>query len=107
MSEIPPATLEPVWHVQATYAPDAAETRVPFRARHLARIAELLTSGVVVEAGAFMDVSSSVLLIRAASEEAALDVCRADVYMQNGVWVELRARAFGRVRLTSDGPLEV
>ena len=97
-------TLETVWYVEATYAPDAAETRVPFRAAHLARAAELKAAGVIVEVGAFTDVSASVLLIRADSEQAALDVCREDVYMQNGVWVELRARPFGRLRLPDEAP---
>jgi uncharacterized protein YciI len=90
--------LESVWFVEATYAPDAAETRVPFRAEHLARLHQLRADGVVVEAGAFLDVSASVLIVRAADEQAALDLCRADVYLRNGVWVELRARPFGRVR---------
>jgi uncharacterized protein YciI len=97
------ATIEPVWLVQATYAPDAAETRVPFRPRHLARVAELKAAGVIVEAGAFLDMSGSVLLIRAETEAEALEVCRADVYMQNGVWVELRAKPFGRVRTAAEG----
>jgi len=89
--------IESVWLVEATYAPDAAETRTPFRAAHLARLLELKDAGVIVEAGAFMDVSSSIVLVRAESEEAALAVCRDDVYMKNGVWVEVRARPFGRV----------
>jgi uncharacterized protein YciI len=93
-----PVPIEPVWFVEATCAPDAAETRVPFRAEHIARLRQLKADGVVVEAGAFLDVSASILIIRAADQEAALDVCRADVYLRNGVWVELRARAFGRVR---------
>ena len=93
-----PAPIEPVWHVEATCAPDAAETRVPFRAEHVARLRALKADGVVVEAGAFLDVSASILIVRAADEEAALDVCRSDVYLRNGVWVELRARPFGRVR---------
>ncbi len=101
MTETPAHSLETVWLIQATYAPDAAETRTPFRATHLARIAELQAAGVVVEAGAFTDVSSSMLLVRADSEQAALDIARQDVYMQNGVWVELRAKPFGRVRLWS------
>ncbi|HUQ79282.1 MAG TPA: YciI family protein [Patescibacteria group bacterium] len=94
--QLPPT--EPVWLVEATCAPDAAETRVPFRAEHIARLQELKRAGIVVEAGAFADVSASIVLVRAADERAALDVCRADVYLRNGVWVELRARAFGRVR---------
>jgi uncharacterized protein YciI len=99
----PAATLETVWFVQATYAPDAAETRVPLRSRHLARVADLKASGVIVEAGAFVDMSGSVLLIRAETEAEALGVCREDVYMQNGVWVELRAKPFGRVRTAAEG----
>jgi uncharacterized protein YciI len=98
----PAPAIEPVWLVEATYAPDAAETRVPVRARHLARIADLRRAGVIVEAGAFVDVSSSILLVRAASEAEALDLFRDDVYMQHGVWVELRARAFGRIRLPEE-----
>jgi uncharacterized protein YciI len=96
MSQLP-SSLELVWFVEATYAPDAAETRVPFRPQHLARLLELKDAGVVIEAGAFPDVSASILILRAADEAAALDLCRDDIYMQNGVWVELRARPFGRV----------
>jgi uncharacterized protein len=92
-----PPPIESVWLVEATYAPDAAEMRLPFRAAHVARLLELKDSGVVVEAGAFADVSASIVLVRAESEAAALAVCRDDVYMRNGVWVELRARPFGRV----------
>ena len=95
MSEAP--VIESVWLVEATYAPDAAETRKPFRAEHLARLLELRDAGAVVEVGAFMDVSASIALVRAESEAAALAVFRDDVYMRNGVWVELRARPFGRV----------
>ena len=91
------SAIETVWFVQATYAPDAAETRVPFRAEHVARMRALKAAGVVVEVGAFTDVSSSVVIVRAASEAEAIGICRRDVYMRNGVWVELRARPFGRV----------
>ena len=94
---VPPSPIELVWLVEATYAPDSAETRVPFRAEHIARLRELKRQGIVVEAGAFVDVSATLLVVRAADEEAALDICRADVYLRNGVWVELRARPFGRV----------
>ena len=96
MTDSPPAPIELVWLVEATYAPDAAETRVPFRAEHIARLRELKRQGIVVEAGAYADVSATLVLLRAADEEAALDLCRDDVYLRNGVWVELRARPFGR-----------
>ena len=98
MTDLPAAaTIEPVWFIEATYAPDAAETRVPFRARHIARLAELKDAGTIVEVGAFADVSASIMIVRAADEAAALEIARGDIYMANGVWVELRARPFGRV----------
>jgi uncharacterized protein YciI len=100
---VPPHSLETVWLVEATYAPDGAETRTPVRPLHLARIAGLIASGIVIEAGAYADVSASLFLVRAASEAAALDLFRDDVYMRNGVWVELRARPFGRLRLDDRG----
>jgi len=98
MTELPSdVTIESVWLVEATYAPDAAEMRGPFRARHLARLADLRDAGVIIEAGAFLDVSSSVMLVRASNEAAALDIARADIYVANGIWVEIQARRFGRV----------
>jgi uncharacterized protein YciI len=93
----PAASLETLWLVEATYAPDAADTRVPFRPEHLAGVARRLRSGVYAEAGAYLDVSSSLVLVRADSEEAALAIVGDDVYLRNGIWVELRARPFGRV----------
>ena len=59
MSDLPAdIAIEAVWFVEATYAPDAAETRVPFRAEHLRRAAERIASGIYVEVGAFADVSA-------------------------------------------------
>ena len=63
----------------------------------MARAAALKAAGTYVEVGAFLDVSSSIILVRAETESDALDVVRDDVYMANGIWVELRARPFGRV----------
>jgi uncharacterized protein YciI len=99
MTEMPAHSIEPVWLVQATYAPDAVETREPFRAQHLARMARLRAAGIVVEVGAYADVSASVFLARVDTEEEALAIAREDVYLQNGVWVEVRAARFGRLRL--------
>jgi len=95
---IPAAAVEPAWFVEATYAPDGAETRAPFRAEHLARLARLIAQGQIVTAGAFADVSASIIVVRAPDEQAALDLVRDDVYLRNGVWVEVRARPFGVVR---------
>ena len=93
-----PSPMEPAWHVEATYAPDGAEARVPFRAEHVARLQALKAAGVVIEVGAFTDVTATVAIVRAASEADVLDLFRADVYMRNGVWVEIRVRPFGRIR---------
>jgi uncharacterized protein YciI len=98
MSDLPAGiTIEPVWLVEATYAPDAAETRTPFRAEHLAGIAARMAAGTYVEVGAYSDVSASVVLLRAPDAETAIAIVSDDVYLRNGVWVEVRARAFGRV----------
>ena len=51
MTDTPDHAIEPAWFVECTYAPDAAETRVPFRAAHLARAAELKRQGVIIEVG--------------------------------------------------------
>lgn len=93
-----PGPIEAAWHVEATYAPDGAESRVPFRAEHIARLRRLKAEGIVIEAGAFTDVSATVMIVRAASEEDVMALARDDVYMRNGVWVEVRVRPFGRVR---------
>jgi uncharacterized protein YciI len=96
--EIPEGlTIEKVWAVEATYGPDAADRRPAVRSEHLARIAELRAAGTIVEAGAYTDMSGSVVLLRAASEEEALALVRADVYFRSGVWTDFRVRAFGRV----------
>jgi uncharacterized protein YciI len=104
-SELPgDVAIERVYLVEATYAPDAEELRRPVRARHLTRLAELRDEGVVIEAGALLDMSATILIVRAADEEAALEIARRDVYMAAGVWVELRARPFGRICRPSELP---
>jgi hypothetical protein len=97
-SEIPDGVaLEPVFVIEATYAPDAAETRPAHRPTHLRRVAELRDAGVILEAGAFPDLSGSLLLVRAADADAALAIAREDVYLREGIWVEARVRPFVRV----------
>ena len=96
-SELPPDVVtEIVWVVEGRYAPDAAELRRPHRAEHLARIARLRDAGVILEAGAFTDMTSSLLLVRVATEEEAMALARDDVYLREGVWVEVTCRAFAR-----------
>ncbi|MBI2763302.1 MAG: hypothetical protein HYX54_06070 [Chloroflexi bacterium] len=95
-------SIERVWHVEATYAPDGAEARMPFRAEHIARLQRLKAEGTVIEAGAFTDVSSTVMIIRALTEDEVWALARDDVYLRNGIWVEIRVRPFGRVRDQAD-----
>jgi uncharacterized protein YciI len=96
--EIPDGlVIEQIWVVEATYGPDAAERRPAVRAQHLARIAELRASGTILEAGGFADMSGSLLLLRAASEGAALALVEEDVYFRTQVWIGFRIRALGRV----------
>ena len=103
--EIPAGiVMEPVFIIEATYGPDAAALRPAHRPTHLARIAALRAAGTIVEAGAFPDMSSSLLLVRAPDADAALAIAREDVYMREGVWVELRVRPFVRVARPDEVP---
>ena len=92
--------IESLWAVEADYAPDAAERRPAVRVEHLTRIGRLMADGTVVLAGAFTDMSGSLLVVRAVDEAAALAVFADDVYMRAGVWTGLRARAIGVVSRT-------
>lgn len=104
-TEIPDGiALEPVFVIEAAYAQDAAETRPPHRPAHLARVAALRSAGVIIEAGAYPDLSGSLMLVRAADADAALAIAREDVYMREGVWVEARVRAFARVARPDEVP---
>jgi uncharacterized protein YciI len=103
-NEIPDGiAIERVFVVEATYAPDAAETRPRVRPEHLARVRRLMDEGVITESGGYLDLSTALVFVRAKDEQAALEIAREDVYMREGIWVELRVRPFGRVELTAHG----
>ena len=99
MSEIPAGVkIESVFLVEAQYTPEAAEKRPTVRPEHLLRMADLRDAGTVIEAGAYSDeLTSSILLVRAADAAAAVAIARADVYARSGVWGDISARPFGRV----------
>jgi uncharacterized protein len=102
--DIPPGVqVERVFVIEATYAPDAAETRPRVRPEHLTRIASLLEQGIAIEAGGYLDLSTALLMLRAPDEESALAIARDDVYMREGVWVELRVKPFLRVLRAVEG----
>jgi uncharacterized protein YciI len=94
--------IERVWVAETTYSPDVEERRPPVRPEHLARIAELRDAGVIIDAGAFADMSGSLIILRAASEEEALALIHSDVYFRAGVWNSCRIRALGRVVRTGE-----
>jgi uncharacterized protein YciI len=94
--------IERVWVVETTYSPDVEERRPPVRAEHLGRIAELRDAGVIIDAGAFADMSGSLIVLRARSEDEALAVIQSDVYFRAGVWNSCHIRALGRVVRTGE-----
>jgi uncharacterized protein YciI len=97
-NEVPEGiSVEPIYVIEATYAPDAAQTRPAVRPQHLAHMRDLMREGRVIECGGYLDLSTSVLLVRATSEADAIALVRDDVYLKAGVWTEVRAKAFGRV----------
>ncbi|HEY7827277.1 MAG TPA: DUF952 domain-containing protein [Candidatus Limnocylindrales bacterium] len=89
--------VETIYVVEATYGPDAERLRPFSRPEHLGHIGDLLRSGRVIEAGGYLDFTTAILLVQAASEAEALGLFRDDIYVRTGVWTELRARAYGRV----------
>lgn len=95
----PGVQIEDVYVIEARYTPEAAERRAPVRHAHLTRLSELMAAGTLVEAGAFRDMTASLLVVRVGSEEEALELARADVYVEAGVWGEIEARLFGRVKV--------
>ena len=100
-TEIPSGVeIEPVYLIEARYTPEAAERRPAVRGAHIIRAAELKRAGVIVEVGAYSDaLTSSILLVRAASEAEALEIAQQDVYVSAGVWGEITARPFGRITI--------
>ena len=90
--------IEPICVIEATYAPDAAERRPAYRPEHVSRLAALRDDGIVIEAGAFTDLSGALILVRVADETAARELAATDVYARSGIWVDFRVRPFGRVR---------
>ncbi len=96
---------ESVFLVEATFTKDADERRRPHRSTHLRRLADLKRQGVIIEGGAFLDaLSTSLMLIRATSAEAARQVGEDDIYVSAGVWENVRVRPFGRIATPETPP---
>ena len=63
-----------------------------------------MAEGRIIEAGGYLDFSTSLLFVRADSEEEAIALIADDVYVRNRVWTTLRAKAFGRVVIDAAQP---
>jgi len=83
--------------VTAKYAPDAATSREPFRADHLARLEKLFAQGALVMAGAFDDMSATLLVLDVESKEAAEAIVKTDIYFKKGVWTGFDIKTLNRV----------
>lgn len=91
------AVTQPCFVVEATYAPDAAVRRVPLREKHLERMEELADEGAVMLAGAYEDMSSSLLVFTVETEESVRAIIDSDVYMKEGVWTGYSIKVLNRV----------
>ena len=89
--------IEPIYVIEATYGPRAAELRPSVRPEHLSRILDLRDRGIVIEAGGYTDFSTAIIFLRAASEAEALAIARDDVYLRSGSGWTSRVKPFGRV----------
>lgn len=95
--------LKTSYVVEAAYAEDAAVGREPFRAEHLDRVGKLSREGALVLAGAFADMSASLLVFAVGSEEAVRAIVETDVYWRNGIWTGYTVRRLNRVAITPSG----
>ena len=93
------AVTEPCYVAECFYAEGAAGKRAPFREAHLARVAMLSDEGALLLAGAFDDLSASLLVLAVGSEEAVAAIIETDVYWKNRVWTSYKIRRLNRVIL--------
>jgi len=84
------------WLVQIPDHPSSLEKRLAVRAAHLDEIKPSIDSGTVVFGGATLskqpaegevpDMTGSVMLIRAESEEKVRELLQGDIYARGGAW---------------------
>ncbi|MEM7569349.1 MAG: YciI family protein [Pseudomonadota bacterium] len=74
---------------------EAGRLRKELTAEHLAHIADtidnFLIAGPMLEAG---ETTSSLLIVKAQSEEEALEIVNADPYAKAGIWESIEVRTF-------------
>lgn len=82
---------------EVQYAPDATQRRVPVREEHLTRIAKLMDEGAIVLAGAYDDMSATLLVFDLENEDAVKAIIESDVYWRSGVWTSYEIRKLNRL----------
>jgi hypothetical protein len=85
--------------VEAAYAEGASGRRAPFREEHLQRVRKLGAEGALVLAGAFDDMSASLLVFLVESQDAVEAIVETDVYWKQGIWTGYTVRKLNRVPL--------
>ena len=90
---------EACYVAECFYAEGAAGKRAPFREAHLARVAMLSDEGALLLAGAFDDLSASLLVLAVENEEAVAAIVETDIYWKNKVWTSYKIRRLNRVIL--------
>src|SRR5260370_37789980 len=93
------SVTEPCYVAECFYTKDAAARRAPFREAHLARVGMLSDEGALLLAGAFDDMSASLLVFVVGSEEAVAAIIETDVYWKNKVWTSYEIRRLNRLVL--------
>lgn len=97
---------QPCFVVEATYAKGAAQRRAPYREVHLTRMAMLNDEGALLLAGAFDDLSASLLVFAVGSEDAVRAIVESDVYWRNKVWTNYTVRKLNAVIFEEAEPLD-
>lgn len=85
--------------VEASYVVGAAERRAPFRNEHLERVEKLARAGAIILAGAFGDMSGSLLVFALEHEDSVRAIVETDVYWREGIWTAYTIRKLSRVTL--------
>lgn len=71
---------------ECKYAKDAREKRKQVRQEHLERIEKLVDEGALLLAGAYDDMSASLLLFDIGSEHGVRATIETDVYWKKRIW---------------------
>jgi hypothetical protein len=78
-------------------APDAKDKRPQHRPAHLQHLEPLAQAEKIILAGPFTDGSGSLIVIEAASREAAWELVARDPYVTNGIFNRVEVKPFMQV----------